>query len=177
MKQKKKSRFFTFIFSFMPGAAEMYMGFMRQGLSLMALFLLALSVQSALGHTSFFILVATLIWFYSFFHARNLRACEEEEFQKLEDDFIWTSVLREKDIQISNPVVRKIVSWALLIGGAVLLWENMSKLLYRWIPDALWDQMYYFVDAVPEIAVAVLIIYIGVRMIKGKKEELDGDNK
>ena len=177
MKQKKKSRFFTFIFSFMPGAAEMYMGFMRQGLSLMALFLLALSVQTAFGHTSFFMLVAILIWFYSFFHARNLRACEEEEFQSLEDDFIWSSVIREKDIQISNPVVRKIVSWALLVGGAIFLWENVSSLLYRWIPEALWHQMYYLVEAVPEIAAAVLIIYIGIRMIKGKKEELDGDNK
>ena len=177
MKQKKKNKFFTFIFSFWPGAAEMYMGFMRQGLSLMALFLLTLGVQLTFEYTSFFMLIATLIWFYSFFHARNLRACEEEEFHSLEDDFIWASVVREKDIQISNPVVRKVVSWALLIGGAVLLWENVSKLLYRWIPDVLWDQMYYVVEAVPEIAVAVLIIYIGIHMIKGKKEELDADIK
>ena len=36
MKQQKKGKFFTFIFSFIPGAAEMYMGFMKQGVSLMA---------------------------------------------------------------------------------------------------------------------------------------------
>ena len=29
MKTKKKNRFLTFCFSMMPGAAEMYMGFMR----------------------------------------------------------------------------------------------------------------------------------------------------
>ena len=34
MKQQKKSKFFTFMFSFIPGAAEMYMGFMKQGVSL-----------------------------------------------------------------------------------------------------------------------------------------------
>ena len=41
MKQKKKSRFLTFIFSFLPGAAEMYMGFMKNGFSLMMIFFLS----------------------------------------------------------------------------------------------------------------------------------------
>ena len=35
----RKNSFFTFLFSFVPGAGEMYMGFMKQGLSLMTLFL------------------------------------------------------------------------------------------------------------------------------------------
>ena len=34
MKTKKKNRFFTFIFSCMPGAGEMYMGFMNRGVSM-----------------------------------------------------------------------------------------------------------------------------------------------
>ncbi len=40
MRPIKKSRFFTFIFSFCPGAAEMYMGFMKNGVTLMAIFFL-----------------------------------------------------------------------------------------------------------------------------------------
>lgn len=35
---KKKSGFLTFCFSLMPGAGEMYMGFMKQGVSIMAFF-------------------------------------------------------------------------------------------------------------------------------------------
>ena len=35
---KKKSGFWTFVFSLLPGAAEMYMGFMKMGISLMGLF-------------------------------------------------------------------------------------------------------------------------------------------
>ena len=42
---KKKSGFWTFIFSLLPGAAEMYMGFMKMGVSLMGLFF---------GESSFF---------------------------------------------------------------------------------------------------------------------------
>lgn len=177
MKQKKKNKFFTFIFSLVPGAAEMYMGFMKQGLSLMALFLLVLCAQLTYGRTGFFMFGAILIWFYGFFHARNLCACEEEEFQSLEDDFIWSSILAEKNIQISNPLVRKGLAWVFIAGGAVLLWDNLSSMLYRIIPDEFWDILAPFIQSVPEIAVAILIIYIGLRMIKGKKEELDGSDK
>ena len=35
---RKKSKGWTFIFSLLPGAGEMYMGFMKQGLSLMTIF-------------------------------------------------------------------------------------------------------------------------------------------
>ena len=41
MKQKKKNKFFTFIFSLLPGAAEMYMGFMKNGLSMMVMFFIS----------------------------------------------------------------------------------------------------------------------------------------
>ena len=40
MMRHKKNRFWTFLFSLFPGAGEMYMGFMKQGVSLMTLFLL-----------------------------------------------------------------------------------------------------------------------------------------
>ena len=49
MKQQKKNKFFTFMFSFIPGAAEMYMGFMKQGISLMTLFMVCLGVPLALN--------------------------------------------------------------------------------------------------------------------------------
>ena len=35
---KKKSSFLTFCFSFLPGAGQMYMGFMKRGISLMSSF-------------------------------------------------------------------------------------------------------------------------------------------
>lgn len=36
--RKKKNAFMTFVFSFIPGCAEMYWGFMKNGVSLLALF-------------------------------------------------------------------------------------------------------------------------------------------
>ena len=44
--KNKKSRFWVFVFSFLPGAGEMYMGFMKMGLSLMLGFMLTVAVVS-----------------------------------------------------------------------------------------------------------------------------------
>ena len=36
--KKKKNRFLLFCFSFLPGAGEMYLGFMKTGISLLSIF-------------------------------------------------------------------------------------------------------------------------------------------
>ena len=98
--------------------------------------------------------------------------------RNLEDDFIWTSFVTEKNIQISNPVLQKWVAGILIVFGAVMLWENFSQIIYRLIPDSLWDVLAPVVDCLPEVVISILIIYIGLQMIRGKKEELlDGNNQ
>ena len=177
MKPKKKNKLFTFLFSLIPGAAEMYMGFMRNGISMMALFFLSIFIAVTLNQEPL-LFASALVWFYSFFHARNLAACEEEILRNLEDDFIWTSFVIEKNIQISNPVLQKWVAGILIVFGAVMLWENFSQIIYRLIPDSLWDVLAPVVDRLPEVVISILIIYIGLQMIRGKKEELlDGNNQ
>ena len=52
--QRKKSRFWLFLFSFMPGAGEMYMGFMKMGLSLMLGFMILVAI---VGYTNLGVLV------------------------------------------------------------------------------------------------------------------------
>ena len=85
---KKKSSFWTFIFSLLPGAAEMYMGFMKMGVSLMGLFFGLFIVGGFFGQ-SIFVLADIVVWFYAFFHAHNLRAMDDEEFYALEDDYLF----------------------------------------------------------------------------------------
>ena len=51
MKTKKKSRFLSFCFSFLPGAAEMYMGFMKTGMSLMLVFFLLIAFSGWIQQT------------------------------------------------------------------------------------------------------------------------------
>ena len=85
--KKQKHGFWVFIFSLIPGAGEMYMGFKKQGLSIMLLFWgsIALASITGLGWLAMFLPV---IWFYSFFNVHNLKSLSEEEFYSVEDNYI-----------------------------------------------------------------------------------------
>lgn len=46
---KRKSRFLTFVFSMLPGAGHMYMGFMKIGVSFMSVFFFLIFLSSWLN--------------------------------------------------------------------------------------------------------------------------------
>ena len=62
MKAKKKSKFLTFCFSLLPGAAEMYMGFMKMGVSLMSLFFLIIML-GMLMNQGIIVMAGIVVWF------------------------------------------------------------------------------------------------------------------
>ena len=85
--RKKKNAFMTFVFSFIPGCAEMYWGFMKNGVSLLALFAITAFVSSIFGSGAFMIF-ALVIYVYAFFHARNMAHMSDEEFAEAEDEYL-----------------------------------------------------------------------------------------
>jgi len=86
--KKKKNRFLLFCFSFLPGAGEMYFGFMKTGVSLLSLFAVSSMVA---GYTQVGVMafVPFVIWVYGFFHANNMGAFSDEEFYRLGDDYLF----------------------------------------------------------------------------------------
>ena len=177
MKQKKKNGFFTFICSFMPGAAEMYMGFMKMGLSIIAIFFLSIMLPAVFRASDVFICLAVIVWFNAFFHARNVVACDEESFALLQDRYIWEELNGGRDIQLSNGTVRKWIAGGLILTGCGILWNNFIDLFAQALPQQVWSVIHPFADKIPQIALAILIIAIGVKMIRGKKELVYGDAK
>ncbi len=175
--KRKRNGFLTFVVSFMPGAAEMYMGFMKCGFSLMLLFLA--TAYCALGNIidgGLGFLMAVLVWFFAFFHARNLSACDEAALQTVEDDFIWNSFLGEETARKAVPAVRKWSALILIVIGVGLLWKNLYSMFANLIPEHLWDMLWPIVSRVPQIAIAFIVIAIGVSLMIGKKKELkDGE--
>lgn len=171
--RKKKSAFLTFIFSMIPGAGEMYMGFMKQGVSLMTVFFGALFLYSTIFYTFGFLLaLLPVIWAYSFFHTHNLRSLPDEQFYAQEDKFLFNlEELVPKDGKLLSQY-RKVFSVVLIFLGIALLWQSLSSMI-RWvIPDSM--RIYYnsFVNALPQIVIAAFMVWCGVWLIKGKKKEL-----
>lgn len=175
--RQKRGKVTTFLCSLIPGAAEMYMGFMKKGISLMAIFIMSIVVPSVLRVSDVFILFAVLVWFYSFFHARNLAACSEEEFKGQVDEYIWASFLEGREIKVTNPTLRKWGAIVLIVYGVSQLWHTVARWIYYLIPDYMWEVASMFVDEVPQILVSVVIIIVGLKLIAGKKEELNGERK
>ncbi len=174
--RRKKNGFFTFIWSFMPGAAEMYMGFMKCGLSLMALFLGSAAFTFFVHVSNALLFVPVMVWFYSFFHARNLAACTEETLQGMEDDFVWDNFGDGSKTKIASRTLRKWVAVILLVIGTSMLWDNFRNVAANLIPDKYWDMFWPVFDNVPQIAISILIIAIGIGLIVGKKKEVqDGE--
>lgn len=177
MKQKKKNKFFTFLCSFVPGAAEMYMGFMKMGFSLMAVFFLCLMVGVYFRMEEVIAFTGMLLWFFGFFHARNLAACDDATIEEMKDTVIWEEFGIGQGFKIKTPgkTVRKWIAVILILVGASLLWNNVTDLVYSLIPEKQWEYLYPIVSnishSVPQYVAAILIIVIGIRLIKGKNVE------
>ena len=167
--RKRKNGFWTFVFSFIPGCAEMYMGFMKMGLSLMVAFFGLCALAAWLG-SDIMVFVAIVAWFYSFFHARNMASMSDAELQQTEDVYLYHIPQDFKGPNFSEKS-RKWIAILLIIFGVILLYRNVIYFLedvFEIIPY----EVYLITDRLPQVAVAVVIIVLGVKLISGKRQEL-----
>ncbi len=167
--KNKKSGFFTFICSLVPGAGEMYMGFFKQGLSLMGLFLL-ICVASSFYAFERLVLFLPLIWFYSFFHVHHLRSLPPEEFYSIEDQFL---LLPNQISSCTKNLAkrRKLIAIVLIVFGVSQLCEVLINMLSWLLPDDLYDYVWRMQTIVPRLIIGVVIVYAGLRMIQGSKNK------
>lgn len=176
--RKRKNRFLLFCCSLIPGVGEMYLGFMKMGVSLMSGFLLTSMVAgfSGLGILS---AIPMVIWFYSFFHANNLGGLSVEELNSVEDNYLFID-LDDANVFKSSMTgkYRKGMAFVLIIIGISMLWDVVCDALY----DVLGKELYYryfreisnmISNHLPRLVIGIVIIWLGVKLIRGKKEELD----
>ncbi|MBD5453219.1 MAG: hypothetical protein HDR30_02690 [Lachnospiraceae bacterium] len=177
--KKKKNRFLLFCLSFLPGAGEMYLGFMKMGLSLLSLFALIIIITfySNIGIMG---IVSFVICVYGFFHANNLGALSDEEFYQIEDEYLFG--LGEKDMNSLKDFFmgkyRKVFAVILILFGVSMLWQTFCRFLRHMVGSDYYNKyisgfMSTISTDVPRMIIAFLIIWFGFNLIRGKKEELD----
>lgn len=176
-EKKKKNGFFNFCFSFIPGVTEMYSGFMKNGLSLMLLFLFSICISVIFSGVDIFWIFPILAWFYAFFHARNLASSPAEMFPVLNDGWIWEEFISEENNTKMTLSFKKWFSVTLIVMGAFVLWNNLQDSIVSLIPESYWDQIYPLIDRCPQVLISILIIVLGIVMIAGKRRKDDGDNE
>ena len=128
-----KNGLLTLLFAFIPGAGQMYQGYMKRGLSLM-LMCCAICVLAVLFSPIAFFLM--LVFMYSFFDTLNLRA-QIALGNAPADDYLVH--LDPKDKRLARLLLdsHKLVGWALIAFGALIAYENiimnlLNDVLWRW---------------------------------------------
>lgn len=157
----KKNGFFTFCFSFIPGAGQMYQNYMKRGLSIMCLAGVLLIFATML-ETVIFVVPLLVVMAYSFFDTYNIRGLIGTE-QQLEDEYIL------KGIDLDKIKQNRLLGIGIILIGIYLLLNNV---LYgiaidthvRWLTNSIRAIRTYF----PSIIVSLITIGIGTKMITKK---------
>ena len=170
--QKKRKGLWLFICSLIPGAGEMYMGFMKQGFNIMFLFWAIVGIAGgfSLGFMTIFL---PIIWFYSFFNVHNLKSLPDEEFYSIEDNYILHLDRLLGDGADFLPKYRKILAILMIVFGVAILWNNFTDMLYWLFPNYLGYMISDILYRIPQIIIAIVIILAGYYILTGKKKRLD----
>lgn len=175
----KKGKFLTFLLSLIPGAGEMFLGFYRQGISLMALFFILMGV-AGFFQLDVILFLTPIVWFYSFIHTNNLNSLPDDEFYALEDNYIvrFTDMAQNK---LLIQKYRKLLAVCLILFGVSILCNNFSHMVFWYLipalnlSEAVEDLLRFIARSIPQAVIAVLVIAAGVYLIKGKYQELKDD--
>lgn len=168
----KKGKFLNFCFSCIPGAGQMYQGFMKRGVSIMIVFFGMLALISYLGIDEL-IFCLPIIWFYGFFDGIHLNSLPDNEYAQLRDEYLFMSddlpQLKLKKLRVPAAIV------LILLGSYSLFRTAINYLIYEDI--LFWDSpvVNLIYDIFPKILFSILIIFLGVYLIVGKKKEMENE--
>ena len=164
-----KNGFLTFCCAFIPGAGQMYQGYMKRGLSLMLMCCVIGVLAMLFSPIALFLL---LVFMYSFFDTLNLRA-QIALGNAPADDYLVH--LDPKDKRLARLLLdsHKLVGWLLIAFGALIAYQNLimnilGDLVYRWGHSSpVFRALYLVMASLPDVVVCVVLIICGVWLVKG----------
>ena len=171
----RKNGFWTFCFAFIPGAGQMYQGYMKRGLSLVSVCAAAIGVASLFYPlVGFAFGVGCIVWMYSFFDTFNLRsqlltgdAPADDYLFHLGQDASFTRFFKAR---------HKLFGWALVAVGLYTLYDELvMDLLARlyWRLENQWvvQVLYNILDKVPTVLICLALIALGVWLVRGPQKK------
>jgi len=171
----RRSKFFTVVFSFLPGAGHMFMGLLKTGVSFMGLFFLTIFIVASMNFEAFMFFLP-IIWFYAFFDCMNRMSLPDEKFYAQEDRFLLPFDAAFSIFGDEKGIVQKyrpFIGGALVFFGAYMVWNRIFYRLDSYLAEPFRDILYTITDLLPQLAVAAVIILIGVKLIVGKRKEVE----
>ena len=96
---------------------------------------------------------------------------DDQQLNAVEDNYMF----KLSEINLSDKRRNKIIAAVLIVIGAWMIFNTLWDMLREIIPENIYWMIDDAIGVIPGILVGALIIWIGVRLIKGKKQELLGD--
>lgn len=172
---RKKNGFWNLCFSVIPGAGQMYQGYIKRGVSIMTVFFawLAICVFLQIDEALF---LAPVIWFFGFFDSLHRNSLTDIEREALKDEYIF--IQKEELKQISLKGFRIPVAILLIFLGCY----SLLVLAVDQLIDAgflFWDSTIVYIVRynLPKMVFSFVIIFLGIHLIMGKKKEITGSEE
>lgn len=169
----KKNGFLTFIFACIPGAGQMYYGYMQRGLSIAMMLMLCVMAATVVEPLLFLCLV---IWMYSFFDTydliRHMAAGEPKE-----DSLLVLGNYEE--IKKLVPQHNKLIGWGLIGFG---VWALYDLLIGNWVYKILTNVLGYghawdIINGIPNLVVGGLLVFAGFKLLNMHPTKKNSDDE
>ena len=168
---KRTSGLRMFLAACIPGCGEMYLGYMKRGLSLLLVTagIFALAVVLGIGAPAIFLPVG---WRYAVFDSYNLRRQLEEGTARADDYLLG---FLDQDARNFSALWGKrhgLVGWVLVIIGLYTLYSTVVYYFGWFIPGWLSSFLY---RGVPRLALVAVLLGLGVWFIRGPRPRPEQD--
>ena len=169
----KKNGFLTFIFACIPGAGQMYYGYMQRGLSIAMILILCVMAATVVEPLLFLCLV---IWMYSFFDTydliRHMAAGEPKE-----DSLLVLGNYEE--IKKLVPQHNRLIGWGLVGFG---VWALYDLLIGNWVYKILTNVLGYghawdIINGIPNLVVGGLLVFAGFKLLNMHPAKKNSDDE
>ena len=169
----KKNGFLTFIFACIPGAGQMYYGYMQRGLSIAMMLILCMMAATVIQPLLFLCLV---IWMYSFFDTydliRHMAAGEPKE-----DSLLVLGNYEE--IKKLIPQHNRLIGWGLIGFG---VWALYDLLIGNWVYKILTNVLGYghawdIINGIPNLVVGGLLVFAGFKLLNMHPAKKNSDDE
>ena len=169
----KKNGLLTFIFACIPGAGQMYYGYMQRGLSIAMMLILCVMAATIVEPLLFLCLV---IWMYSFFDTydliRHMAAGEPKE-----DSLLVLGNYEE--IKKMVPQHNRLIGWGLVGFG---VWALYDLLIGNWVYKILTNVLGYghawdVINGIPNLVVGGLLVFAGFKLLNMHPAKKNSDDE
>lgn len=149
---EKKSRFWAFVFSVVPGVGYLYLGLMKRGLQTMVVFFGSIFVASYVGLQEIMALVVPVIMFYSIFDTQQAVKTMNAGIPVEDKQIFETQKI---------PFTHNWIGYGLIVIGGFAL---MQSVLPRYFP--FWLTFKSFLPPILIISLGVAILYHNTKKVQ-----------